>query len=295
MTDAAVLETSLEFPARRGKVRDIYDLGEQLLLVSTDRISAFDWVLPSGIPDKGRVLTQISAFWFDELGGDHHMLSTDVEQMQLPANIDQQPLIGRSMLCRKAEVVPVECVVRGYLVGSGWKEYQQNSTVCGIPLPAGMEQAGKLDEPIFTPSTKAETGHDENISFSQMIETVGEDVANELREKSLDLYQRGAQYALEKGIIIADTKFEWGWHENRLILIDEVLTPDSSRFWPADTYQPGQSPLSFDKQFVRDWLETTSWDKNSSPPDLPAEIITKTREKYIEAFERLTESPFEWK
>ena len=295
MTDVAVLETSLEFPARRGKVRDIYDLGEQLLLVSTDRISAFDRVLPSGIPDKGRVLTQISAFWFDELGGDHHMLSTDVEQMQLPANIDQQPLIGRSMLCRKAEVVPVECVVRGYLVGSGWKEYQQNSTVCGIPLPAGMEQAGKLDEPIFTPSTKAETGHDENISFSQMIETVGEDVANELREKSLDLYQRGAQYALEKSIIIADTKFEWGWHENRLILIDEVLTPDSSRFWPADTYQPGQSPLSFDKQFVRDWLETTSWDKNSSPPDLPAEIITKTREKYIEAFERLTESPFEWK
>ncbi len=295
MTGAAVLETSLEFPARRGKVRDIYDLGEQLLLVSTDRISAFDWVLPSGIPDKGRVLTQISAFWFDELGGDHHMLSTDVEQMQLPANIDQQPLIGRSMLCRKAKVVPVECVVRGYLVGSGWKEYQQNSTVCGIPLPAGMEQAGKLDEPIFTPSTKAETGHDENISFSQMIETVGEDVANELREKSLDLYQRGAQYALEKSIIIADTKFEWGWHENRLILIDEVLTPDSSRFWPADTYQPGQSPLSFDKQFVRDWLETTSWDKNSSPPDLPAEIITKTREKYIEAFERLTESPFEWK
>jgi len=295
MTNAAVLETSLEFPARRGKVRDIYDLGEQLLLVSTDRISAFDWVLPSGIPDKGRVLTQISAFWFDELGGDHHMLSTDVEQMQLPANIDQQPLIGRSMLCRKAEVVPVECVVRGYLVGSGWKEYQQNSTVCGIPLPAGMEQAGKLDEPIFTPSTKAETGHDENISFSQMIETVGEDVANELREKSLDLYQRGAQYALKKGIIIADTKFEWGWHENRLILIDEVLTPDSSRFWPADTYQSGQSPLSFDKQFVRDWLETTSWDKNSSPPDLPAEIITRTREKYIEAFERLTESPFEWK
>lgn len=295
MTDAAVLETSLEFPARRGKVRDIYDLGEQLLLVSTDRISAFDWVLPSGIPDKGRVLTQISAFWFDELGGDHHMLSTDVEQMQLPANIDQQPLIGRSMLCRKAEVVPIECVVRGYLVGSGWKEYQQNSTVCGIPLPAGMEQAGKLDEPIFTPSTKAETGHDENISFSQMIETVGEDVANELREKSLDLYQRGAQYALKKGIIIADTKFEWGWHENRLILIDEVLTPDSSRFWPADTYQSGQSPLSFDKQFVRDWLETTSWDKNSSPPDLPAEIITRTREKYIEAFERLTESPFEWK
>ena len=295
MTDAAVLETSLEFPARRGKVRDIYDLGEQLLLVSTDRISAFDWVLPSGIPDKGRVLTQISAFWFNELGGDHHMLSTDVEQMQLPANIDQQPLIGRSMLCRKAEVVPIECVVRGYLVGSGWKEYQQNSTVCGIPLPAGMEQAGKLDEPIFTPSTKAETGHDENISFSQMIETVGEDVANELREKSLDLYQRGAQYALKKGIIIADTKFEWGWHENRLILIDEVLTPDSSRFWPADTYQSGQSPLSFDKQFVRDWLETTSWDKNSSPPDLPAEIITRTREKYIEAFERLTESPFEWK
>ena len=292
---AAILETSLELPVRRGKVRDVYDLGDSLLLVSTDRISAFDWVLPSGIPDKGRVLTQISAFWFDLLKEPSHMLSTDVESMDLPESVDREVLSGRSMLCRKATVEPIECIVRGYITGSGWKEYQKQGTVCGIPLPAGLKNCDKLPEPIFTPSTKAEEGHDENISFEQMIEIVGEDVANELRERSLDVYKRGAEHAMQNGIIIADTKFEWGRVGDDLILIDEVLTPDSSRFWPADQYEPGKGQPSYDKQFVRDWLETTDWDKNSEPPALPAEVVEQTRAKYIEAFERLTGEAFPWK
>jgi phosphoribosylaminoimidazole-succinocarboxamide synthase len=293
---AAVLETSLEhYPVRRGKVRDIYDLGDQLLMISTDRISAYDWVLPSGIPDKGRVLTQVSSFWFDRLDVPHHLLSTDLENAGLPDDIDLATLDGRSMLVRKCDVVPIECVVRGYLDGSGWKEYQQSETVCGIKLPSGLQQCSKLDEPIFTPATKEESGHDINISFERMVEILGADAAEELRSRSIDIYLRGAEYALERGIIIADTKFEWGRFDGELILIDEVLTPDSSRFWPADQYEAGHGQPSFDKQFVRDWLSTTGWDKNSEPPALPEDVIAKTREKYIEAFEQLTGQVFAWK
>jgi phosphoribosylaminoimidazole-succinocarboxamide synthase len=296
MSTTAILETSLaRLPVRRGKVRDIYDLGDQLLLVSTDRISAFDWVLPTGIPDKGRVLTQLSAFWFDRLKEPNHMLSTDTRDFGLPAEVDLGPLEGRSMLVRKTSVVPIECVVRGYLSGSGWKGYRQQGTVCGIRLPAGLRESQQLEEPIFTPATKEESGHDINISFDRMVEIVGRDVAEELRRRSLDVYRRGAEHARQRGIIIADTKFEWGRVDDDLILIDEVLTPDSSRFWPADQYQPGGGQPSFDKQFVRDWLETTPWDKNSPPPALPADVVTRTRSKYIEAYEQLAASRFAWK
>lgn len=282
-------------PVRRGKVRDIYDLGDRLLLVSTDRISAFDWVLPSGIPDKGRVLTQVAAFWFGQLGVPHHLISTELAEMNLPEGADLGSLAGRTSLVRKTEVVPIECVVRGYLAGSGWKEYQQKGTVCGIPLPAGMKESAELEEPIFTPATKAETGHDENITFERMVESVGRETAETLRERSLDVFRRGRDYARQRGIIIADTKFEFGrCDDGRLILIDEVLTPDSSRFWPADQYAVGTSPPSFDKQFVRDWLSSTDWDKNSPPPQLPDDVIAKTREKYIEAYERLTGQTFSW-
>lgn len=289
MSRAVVLETSIAgVPVRRGKVRDIYDLGDRLLLVSTDRISAFDWVLPSGIPDKGRVLNQISAFWFGQLGVANHLITIDVGQMDLPTGADRQSLAGRSSLVRKTRVLPIECVVRGYLSGSGWKEYQRSGTVCGLKLPGGLSESAELPEPIFTPSTKAETGHDENIPMERVVETVGKELAEELRRRSLDIYCRGAAYARTQGIIVADTKFEWGLDDGRLILIDEVLTPDSSRFWPADLYLPGRGQPSFDKQFVRDWLERTTWDKNSPPPALPDDIISKTREKYVEAFERLT-------
>jgi phosphoribosylaminoimidazole-succinocarboxamide synthase len=290
------LETALrQLPVRRGKVRDMYDLGARLLMVSTDRISAFDWVLPTGIPDKGRVLTQISAFWFGLLGEPHHMISTSLDDVELPAGTDRSQLEGRSMVVRKARVVPIECVVRGYLAGSGWKEYQAGGRVCGVPLPPGLSLCSPLPEPIFTPATKAETGHDENISLARMEQLVGVDVADELRRRSLSIYRRGAEWARQKGILIADTKFEWGWTEDGLTLIDEVLTPDSSRFWPADSYRPGENPPSFDKQFVRDWLETTPWDKNSPPPALPDDVVQKTRAKYIEACERLTGQPFPWK
>ena len=300
MIREAVLETSLgDLPVRRGKVRDVYDLGDRLLLVASDRISAFDWVLPSGIPDKGRVLTQTSAFWFERLGEANHLLSTDPAQAGLPAAVDLAPLAGRSMLVRKTEVVPIECVVRGYLSGSGWKEYQRQGTVCGERLPAGLRESDRLEQPIFTPATKAESGHDENISFERMAELIGRQTAEELRRRSLDIYRRGAEHALAQGIIVADTKFEWGWVGSpggrQLILIDEVLTPDSSRFWPADRYEPGRGQPSFDKQFVRDWLESTAWDKNSPPPTLPDEIIAKTRAKYIEAYEILTGQSFAWK
>ncbi len=293
MTASVVLETSLpNLPVRRGKVRDIYDLGDQLLLVSTDRISAFDWVLPTGIPQKGCILTQIAAFWFDLLGEPNHVISTDVDEMDLPAEVDRRPLAGRSTLCRKTRVVPIECVVRGYLSGSGWKEYQQTSTVCGIELPDGLMESARLPEPIFTPATKAQTGHDENISFERMVEIVGREIAEELRRRSMEVFQRGTEYARERGIIIADTKFEFGQVDGELILIDEVLTPDSSRFWPADQYQPGRSQPSFDKQFVRDWLSATDWDRNSPPPALPEEIVARTREKYVEAYQRLTGRKF---
>ena len=284
-----VLQTTLPgFTPKRGKVRDIYDLGDLLLLVSSDRISAFDWVLPTGIPDKGKVLNQISAFWFEMFGMPNHLVTTDIAQMPLPGGTDKAMLAGRSMLTKKCKVVPIECIVRNYLSGSGWTEYQKSGTICGQKLPAGLRESDKLPEPIFTPSTKAETGHDENISLEQAAATVGQSIAEKLREKSLDIFCKGADYALTKGIIIADTKFEFGFLGNELILIDEVLTPDSSRFWSIETYQPGKGQPSLDKQFVRNWLTQSGWDKNSPPPELPADVVENTRKKYIEAFEILT-------
>jgi len=291
-----VLETNITgMTPRRGKVRDMYDLGDSLLMISTDRISAFDYVLPSGIPDKGRVLTTISEFWFEKLGIANHLLTMDLTTIGLPEDTDIESLTGRSMVVKKCDVVPIECVVRGYLVGSGWKEYQESGTVCGIELPPGLQQASQLETPIFTPATKEESGHDINISFETMVDIVGEDTATELRDRSMAIYQQGAEYARERGVIIADTKFEWGWFEEELILIDEVLTPDSSRFWPAETYCVGESPRSFDKQFVRDWLETTDWDKNSPAPSLPDDIVMNTRAKYIEAYEVISGREFPWK
>lgn len=300
-----VSETHLpNLPCRRGKVRDVYDLGDALLLVSTDRISAFDWVLPTPIPDKGRVLTTVSNWWFNFLGVPHHVLATDVDQMPLPAEVDRGPLAGRSVLVKKTSVVPIECVVRGYLAGSGWKEYQQSGTVCGVPLPPGLSESDRLPEPIFTPATKAEQGaHDENITFDRMCEAVGGPLAEELRTRAIDIYRRGAEHAESVGILLADTKFEFGLLPpadsspspadfSNLILIDEVMTPDSSRFWPADQYAPGHGQPSFDKQFVRDWLSNCGWDKNSPPPELPADIVAGTRGKYVEACERITGAKF---
>jgi phosphoribosylaminoimidazole-succinocarboxamide synthase len=277
------------FARRQGKVRDVYDLGDRLVIIASDRLSAFDWVMPTPIPDKGRILTQLSLFWFDYLQVPHHLISTELEDMG-PAFVKQRDMLeGRAMLVKKTQVVPIECVARGYLAGSGWKEYQKSQTVCGIPLPAGLKQASALPEPIFTPATKAETGHDENISFEVMANTVGRELAETLRRKTLDIYTCAASFAKSRGILLADTKFEFGiLPTGELILIDEVLTPDSSRYWPQTSYQEGISPPSYDKQFVRDWLETTSWDKNSPPPALPAEVVEKTRAKYIEAYEKLT-------
>jgi phosphoribosylaminoimidazole-succinocarboxamide synthase len=293
MPSPVVLETSFSsLPVRRGKVRDVYDLGETLLLVATDRISAFDWVLPNGIPDKGKILTQLSRWWFELLGEPNHLITCDVNAMPLPACIDRASLAGRSMLVRKTKVVPIECVARGYLSGSGWKEYFRQGTVCGLPLADGLRESEQLAEPIFTPATKAESGHDENISFAAMCEVVGSDLAEELRRRTLDVYRRGAEHAGQRGIILADTKLEWGLIDDgngpRALLIDEVLTPDSSRFWPADHYQPGSGQPSFDKQYVRDWLESTPWDKQSPPPALPEEVIDRTRAKYLEAYQILT-------
>ncbi len=296
MARPAVAETSLpELPVRRGKVRDIYDLGDTLLMIATDRISAFDWVLPTPIPDKGRVLTGLSVFWFHYLGEPHHLITDDVDQMPIPAAAPIDQLRGRTMLVRKAQPVPIECVVRGYLAGSAWKEYQKTGSVCGIKLPPGLVESAELEQPLFTPATKAASGHDENISFEEMARRVGNDVAEELRARSVALYNKARAYARERGILLADTKLEWGWCDGRLILIDEVFTPDSSRFWPADAYQPGRSQPSFDKQFVRDWLDATDWDKNSPPPPLPDDIVEQTRQRYIEAYERLTGRAFPWK
>lgn len=279
---------------RQGKVRDIYDFDDRLLFIASDRISAFDWVLAEGIPDKGRVLTQVSRFWFDRLDVTNHVLSLDPTTLPLPDGTDVESLIGRSMVVRKTKVVPIECVVRGYLAGSGWKEYQASRTVCGIALPPGLLQADRLPEPIFTPATKAESGHDENISFEETCNQIGHELASRLQDISVDIYRTASEFARERGIILADTKFEFGLDGDKIVLIDEVLTPDSSRYWPADRYQPGRSPFSYDKQFVRDWLETTDWDKNSPPPAMPDEIAAKTREKYIEAFEVLTGETFPW-
>ncbi len=281
--------TVLGVPCRRGKVRDVYDLGDRLVIVASDRISAFDWVLPTGIPDKGKILTQMTLFWLDFLQVPNHFLSTDLKEMG-PAFADQhEQLAGRTMLVRKTQVVPIECVVRGYLAGSGWKEYRQSGTVCRQKLPARLREGERLPEPIFTPATKAESGHDENIPFEQMAAEVG-DLAHELKRRSIDIYVRAAEYAGGRGILLADTKFEWGLlPSGEAILIDEVLTPDSSRYWPGETYVPGASPPSYDKQFVRDWLEQSGWDKNSPPPPLPEDVVTRTGAKYLEALTRLTQ------
>jgi phosphoribosylaminoimidazole-succinocarboxamide synthase len=277
---------------RRGKVRDVYDLGDRLAIVATDRLSAFDWVLPTGVPGKGRLLTQLSAFWFDRLGVPNHLLSLDLAAMGEPFARQADLLDGRSMLVRKAAVVPVECVVRGYLAGSGWKEYRRDGAVCGVALPPGLRESERLPAPIFTPATKAAVGHDENIPFERMADLVGAATAAELRDRSIELYRRAAEHAAACGLILADTKFEWGrTPDGALILIDEVLTPDSSRYWDAATYRVGESPPSFDKQYVRDWLEVSGWDKNSPPPALPLEVVERTAAKYREAFERLTGSP----
>jgi phosphoribosylaminoimidazole-succinocarboxamide synthase len=286
--EAALLESCLPgVPVRRGKVRDVYDLGDCLLIVATDRISAFDWILPTGIPDKGRVLTRLSNFWFERLATPNHCLHRALEDLPLPPGTDLAPLQGRSVVARKAAVFPIECVVRGYLSGSGWKEYRQSQSVCGVQLPPGLRESARLPEPIFTPATKETSGHDVNITFERACQIIGQEAAQELRQRSLQIYQQAAEFALTKGIIIADTKFEFGLADGRTLLIDEVLTPDSSRFWPADQYEPGRPQPSFDKQFVRDWLETTGWNKNSPPPALPEEIVIKTRAKYLEACDRL--------
>ena len=281
-----------------GNVRDVFDLGgDRLLVVASDRISAFDWVLPTGIPDKGRVLTGLSAFWFDRLDVPNHLISLDATAGGVPLGPDALvTLNGRVMVVRKARVVPFECVVRGYLSGSGWKEYRSTGSVCGIPLPKGLTEGDRID-PIFTPATKAVAGHDENVSFEVMTSAVGHDVASELRARSLDVYNKAAALAESRGLILADTKFEWGYDvaTGDLLLVDEVLTPDSSRFWSREGYKPGGPQPSFDKQFVRDWLETTGWDKASPPPALPADVVAKTRAKYIDAFETLTGRPFAWK
>jgi phosphoribosylaminoimidazole-succinocarboxamide synthase len=287
--NSAVLETSLPLPlARRGKVRDVYELDDALLFVATDRISAFDVVLSPGIPDKGKILNQISNFWFRHFADvDNHLVESDFDRF--PAEVRAHPeLRGRSVIVRNCKVVPVECVARGYLVGSGLKEYQQSGTVCGIELEKGLTTASRLTHPIFTPATKEESGHDINISFEQMVGIVGEDLARELRDLTLMLYTQAAAYALTRGIIIADTKFEFGLAGGKVVWIDEALTPDSSRFWPADQYAPGKNPPSYDKQFTRDWLETTGWDKNPPAPELPDDVVMRTREKYIDAYRALT-------
>jgi phosphoribosylaminoimidazole-succinocarboxamide synthase len=274
----------------RGKVRDIYEVGENLLLVTTDRISAFDYILPTGIPQKGEVLNSISLFWFDFLRDtvDNHLITADVAAYPSELHQYADQLRGRSALVRKAEMVQLECVARGYLAGSGWKEYVATGAVCGIPLPAGLQESSRLPEPIFTPATKAETGHDINISFGEAGSKFGADLVSQLRELTMAIYSKAAAYAESRGIIIADTKFEFGFIDGRLVLADEVLTPDSSRFWPADKYQPGGAQPSFDKQFVRDWLEQIQWNKQPPAPVIPDNVARQTSEKYQEAFRLLT-------
>jgi len=275
---------------KSGKVREIFDLGDRLLLVASDRISAFDVIMPNGIPRKGEVLTQISFFWFDRFASlvPNHLLAGANDP--LPKNLQPfaDTLAGRSMIVKKAKPLAIECIVRGYLSGSGWKEYKKSQTVCGIPLPGGLTESAELPQAIFTPSTKAEEGHDENISFDEACKVVGKDLATQARDLSLKIYSAGRDYARQRGIIIADTKFEFGVSDGKLILIDEVMTPDSSRFWPADQYQPGKGQPSFDKQFVRDYLETLDWDKTPPGPKLPDDVVAKTSAKYLEAYEKLT-------
>lgn len=300
----ALLETHLPYPRRSGKVRDVYDLGNTLLIVATDRISAFDCIMPNGIPGKGRILTAISLFWFQMFQREieNHLLATDVKDYPIELHQFKSQLEGRSMLVRKTRVIPIECVARGYLAGSGWKEYQQSQTVCGIKLPAGLKQCDQLPAPIFTPATKEETGHDININFDDTVARIGTGLADELREKTLRIYTKAAEYAQSRGVIIADTKFEFGLVANtpgqsaalsrdqRVILIDEILTPDSSRFWPASSYAPGRDQESFDKQYVRNYLESLEWNKTPPAPKLPEDVVQGTLKRYAEAYEKLTGS-----
>jgi phosphoribosylaminoimidazole-succinocarboxamide synthase len=288
-------QSSIDVPGikklRSGKVREVFDLGDTLLFVATDRISAFDVILPDPIPHKGAVLSQISEFWFKRFNTIHnHLVTSNFEEFPKELQAFREQLAGRSMIVRKTRPLPVECVVRGYLAGSGWKEYQESESVCGIKLPARLKLASQLPEPIFTPATKAETGHDENIDMKRCAKILGENLAERVKTLSLEIYSRGREYAAQKGIIVADTKFEFGTVDGDLLLIDECLTPDSSRFWPADDYLVGQSPPSFDKQFVRDYLETLDWDKSPPAPRLPNDVIENTSAKYVEAFRRLTGS-----
>lgn len=292
MAGQALCETHLpnREPMARGKVRDIYDAGDKLIIVATDRISAFDWVNPVGIPDKGKLLTQMSLFWFEKLGDvvRNHHISADLKDFPEDFQTAADQFEGRSVLVHKCEMYPVEFVVRGYLAGSGWKEYQKSGTVCGLPLPEGLLQASKLEEPIFTPATKATDGHDINISPEEAGNILGKEKAEAAASAALALYCRARDIAAEKGIILCDTKFEFGTINGELVLADEILTPDSSRFWPADQYEPGKNQPSYDKQFVRDWLEASGWDKNSTPPPLPDDVVEKTRAKYVEAYTTLT-------
>ncbi len=305
LSTAPLLETALDGLTlhRRGKVRDVYDVGSDLLIVTTDRISAFDYVLGSGIPDKGKVLTQLSAFWFERMGDlvPHHLIATDVDAFPKELQAHRTVLTGRSMLVRRTNPFPVECVARGYLSGSGWKEYQQTGKVCGITLPSGLRESDRLPEPIFTPATKAESGHDVNISEEEAGAIVGHDIIAKLKALTLEIYQRGAAHAESKGIIVADTKFEFGLapampsrrsaagaEEDEIVLIDEVLTPDSSRFWPRDQYEAGHGQPSFDKQFVRDYLEEIRWNKQPPVPSLPDDVVRRTRDKYVEAYRLLS-------
>lgn len=288
----SLLDTTLPLPRRTGKVRDVYDLGDALLIVSTDRISAFDYILPNGIPAKGSLLTAMSKFWFERLDVPNHLISLDVPDL-LTRQFDTAPLVGRVMVVKKAEVVPFECVVRGYLEGSGLSEYKATGEICGVSLPDGLTQCDKFDQPIFTPATKADEGHDENVAIDRMTADLGDDRAQELKRLSLQIYTSAAEYAATRGILIADTKFEFGIVDGEIILIDEVLTPDSSRFWDAECYSPGQAQPSFDKQFVREWLSQSGWDKNSDPPKLPESIVSQTAAKYREAYQRITGEAFQ--
>ena len=294
-----IVVTQTDLPLKtfkKGKVRDVYETDDSLLLIVTDRISAFDYVLHEPIPFKGICLTQISKFWFDFFKDTvpSHVISTDIADFPEELKEHTGILNGRSMLVKKAKVFPIECIVRGYISGSAWKSYQKDGTVCGIKLPKGLKESDKFDEPLFTPSTKAESGHDINISFEKMEELIGDEDAEKIREQSIKIYKEGAKYTLSKGIIIADTKFEFGKIGDEIILVDELLTPDSSRFWPADRYEPGKSQPSFDKQYIRDYLTSTGWDKNSDPPHLPENVIAETKNKYQEAYERVTGKKFKF-
>jgi len=294
---AIVTESKIPLKAfKKGKVRDIYEYDDKLLLIVTDRISAFDYVLHEAIPNKGICLTQISRFWFDYFKDTipNHMVSADVDEFPKELKEFKEELVGRSMLVKKAETFPIECIVRGYISGSAWKSYKKDGTVCGIKLPSGMKESDKFDTPLFTPSTKAESGHDINISYDEMIEIIGKKDAEILKNMSLEIYNKGSEFALKKGIIIADTKFEFGKIGDKIILVDEVLTPDSSRFWPADLYEPGKGQPSFDKQYVRDYLSSTGWDKNSNPPHLPDNVVKETERKYIDAYEKITGEVFDY-